>query len=206
MKKIVGEFKKFITRGNIVDMAVGVIIGSAFTAIVTALTNSILKPLINGVLYLIMGRGDATNIYTFLVVEKDAVSGAIDLTKSIYIDWGAFINAFINFLLIAIVLFTIIKIINVVKEKNMLIQEEMENAFKKHEIVKEMKEKGIDCKKKGAVKKYLKDKKELAKKTAEEDAKKKAEEAKLHSTEGLLEQIKNLLEEQNKALKEKQAK
>ena len=98
MKKIAGEFKKFITRGNIVDMAVGVIVGSAFTAIVTALTNSILKPLINGILYLIMGKGDATNIYTFLVVEKDAVSGAIDLTKSIYIDWGAFINAFINFI------------------------------------------------------------------------------------------------------------
>lgn len=206
MKKIAGEFKKFITRGNIVDMAVGVIVGSAFTAIVTALTNSILKPLINGILYLIMGKGDATNIYTFLVVEKDAVSGAIDLTKSIYIDWGAFINAFINFILIALVLFTIVKIINVVKEKNMLIQEEMENAFKKNEIVKEMKEKGVDCKKKGAIKKYLKDKKELAKKTAEEDAKKKAEEAKLHSTEGLLEQIKTLLEEQNKALKEKQAK
>ena len=203
MKKIVGEFKKFITRGNIVDMAVGVIIGSAFTAIVTALTNSILKPLINGVLYLIMGRGDATNIYTFLVVEKDAVSGAIDLTKSIYIDWGAFINAFINFLLIAIVLFTIIKIINVVKEKNMLIQEEMENAFKKNEIKKEMKEKGIDCKKKGAIKKYIKDKKEQAKLKAEEDAKKTAEEAKLHSTEGLLEQIKTLLEEQNKKLENK---
>lgn len=202
MKKIVGEFKKFITRGNIVDMAVGVIIGSAFTAIVTALTNSILKPLINGILYLIMGSGDATNIYTFLVPAYDA-EDHIDLTKSIYIDWGAFINAFINFLLIAIVLFTIIKIINVVKEKNMLIQEEMENAFKKNEIKKEMKEKGIDCKKKGAIKKYIKDKKEQVKLKAEEDAKKTAEEAKLHSTEGLLEQIKALLEEQNKKLENK---
>ena len=203
MKKIVEEFKKFITRGNIVDMAVGVIIGSAFTAIVTALTNNVLKPLINAILYLIVGKGEATNIYTFFVTELDS-EGKIDLAKSIYIDWGAFINAFINFLLIAVVLFAIIKIFNMVKEKNSLFQEEMGNVFKKNQIKKEMKEKGLDCKKKGAVKQYIIEKKETAKKKAEEDAKKAEQEAKLHSTEGLLEQIKALLEEQNKTLKEKQ--
>ena len=65
--KIIGEFKKFITRGNIVDMAVGVIVGSAFTGIVNGLSNFILKPLINALLYLVMGGGSAENIYTVIV-------------------------------------------------------------------------------------------------------------------------------------------
>ena len=55
MKKFFQEFKKFITRGNIVDMSVGVIVGGAFTAIVNGLTNNILKPLINGLISLILG-------------------------------------------------------------------------------------------------------------------------------------------------------
>ena len=55
MKKFFGEFKTFITRGNVLDMAVGVIVGSAFTAIVTALTKNILQPLINWIIYLISG-------------------------------------------------------------------------------------------------------------------------------------------------------
>ena len=70
MKKFFEEFKKFITRGNIVDMAVGVIVGSAFTAIVTALTNSIIKPFINWILAMITGGGDLSSIFTFLKKEK----------------------------------------------------------------------------------------------------------------------------------------
>lgn len=57
MKKFFGEFKAFITRGNVLDMAVGVIVGSAFTAIVTALSNNILKPIINWILALCLGTG-----------------------------------------------------------------------------------------------------------------------------------------------------
>ena len=120
MKKFFGEFKKFITRGNVVDMAVGVIIGGAFTAIVTALTNQILMPIINWVLFAITGGKGFENIYTFLqtTYETDAATGekVIDLAKSIYIDWGAFITAIINFLLIAIVLFCIVKLINGVRD------------------------------------------------------------------------------------------
>ena len=59
MKKFFGEFKKFITRGNIVDMAVGVTVGSAFTAIVNGLTNHVLKPLINYVLMVLLGKDAA---------------------------------------------------------------------------------------------------------------------------------------------------
>ena len=71
MKKFFEEFKKFITRGNVVDMAVGVIVGSAFTAIVNGLSNFVLKPIINWLLALILGKDSLSNIHTFLIkVEK----------------------------------------------------------------------------------------------------------------------------------------
>ncbi len=112
------EFKTFITRGNVVDLAVGMIIGAAFTAIVTALVNNIFKPLINCIP---MGDLAGGGLITMLVpknaagVEVEFGSKAIDLTKSVYIDWGAFIMAIINFLLTAIVLFAIIKVINTLR-------------------------------------------------------------------------------------------
>lgn len=124
MKKFMQEFKTFISRGNVMDMAVGTIIGSAFTAIVTALSSGILKPLINFVIYLCCG-GDSdalSKMYTVLgeaVYTTDADGNSIlDLTNTIYIDWGAFISAIINFLLIAIVLFCIVKAFNRVRENN----------------------------------------------------------------------------------------
>jgi len=124
MKKFFSEFKTFISRGNVMDLAVGMIIGSAFTAIVTALTNGILKPLINWVIYLISGgEGGVEKMYTFLVTQHttEVVDGVettvIDLANSIYIDWGAFLSAIINFVLIALVLFIIVKAMNKVKEE-----------------------------------------------------------------------------------------
>lgn len=108
MKKFFRDFKAFISRGNVMDLAVGMIIGTAFTAIVTALSEGILKPLINYVLALIFGEGAMTESFTFLKQVFDD-TGAIDLANSIYIDWGGVINAVINFLLIALVLFVILK-------------------------------------------------------------------------------------------------
>ena len=127
-KKIPGlgllkEFKDFITRGNVVDLAVGMIIGAAFTAIVTALVTNIFQPLINSI-----PIGDGVSGLITMLVGKNAegvvvynygwVAGVqeIDLTQSIYINWGAFIMAIINFLLVAAVLFGIIKIINTLKK------------------------------------------------------------------------------------------
>ena len=103
MKKFFGEFKKFITRGNVLDMAVGVIVGGAFTAIVNGLSNNILKPLINFLLAKILGKDALTEVYTFLGDKVYLEDGTIDLANCIYIDWGAFINAIINFLIVAIV-------------------------------------------------------------------------------------------------------
>ena len=106
------EFREFIARGNILDMAVGIIIGGAFTAIVNALCNNILKPVINKILALIFGADSLTGIYTFLstaYTTDETGAQVIDLVNSIYIDWGTFINAVINFILTALVLFLIIK-------------------------------------------------------------------------------------------------
>ncbi len=116
MKKLIEEFKTFIKRGNVLDMAVGIIIGGAFTAIVNALSNGILKPLINWVISLVVGgNGSLENVYTFLK-KTLGEDGTINLTNSIYIDWGAFVSAIINFLLIAIVVFFIVKTINKASE------------------------------------------------------------------------------------------
>ena len=99
MKKFFNDFKKFISRGNIVDMAVGVIIGSAFSAIVTAFTNKIIMPFIN----LLLSIGGTNGLETAYTVLKAVYleDGTLDLNKSIYIDWGAFITAIINFFIIA---------------------------------------------------------------------------------------------------------
>lgn len=116
MKKFFKEFKAFISRGNILDMAVGVIIGGAFSAIVTAFTNKIIMPIVNWVLMAIAGGEGLSSAYTFLKVVPqvdeagDAIAGTIDLANSIYIDWGAFITAILDFLIIALTLFIILKI------------------------------------------------------------------------------------------------
>lgn len=141
MKKFFKEFKTFISRGNVMDMAVGMIIGAAFTAIVTALSNGILKPLINALIYVICG-GDADaleKMYTILVPVKtmgeDGVE-VLDLANSIYIDWGAFISAIINFLLVAIVLFCILKMFNKARELGDAASKSMkkESPFTKDEL------------------------------------------------------------------------
>lgn len=98
------------------DLAVGVIIGSAFTAIVTALTEHILKPIINFILAVIFGSTSLSGIYTVLK-RVNLQDGTLDLENSIYIDWGSVINAVINFLLIAFVLFLIVKAVNSSKKR-----------------------------------------------------------------------------------------
>ena len=172
MKKFFAEFKKFITRGNVLDMAVGVIVGGAFTAIVNALSNNILKPIINWVLALILGKDSLSELFTFLVRTEvtNAETGevTVDLANSIYIDWGAFINAIINFLLIALVLFSIVRFINKVKAVD-IVDDRLTKEDKKL-----LKSKGIRITDKEAVAAYLAEK---AAKAAEEKAKADAEAA-----------------------------
>lgn len=171
MKKFFEEFKKFISRGNVMDMAVGTIIGAAFTAIVTALSNGILKPVINMVLYYCFGgNSDALDkMYTVLVKVYKVEDGkqVLDLANSILIDWGAFISAIINFLLVAFVLFLIIKTFNNIKDG----AEMSKNIDSRIEFKKS---KGIKLTKKEQA--YLV-KKQAALEAAEAEAKKKEEEA-----------------------------
>ena len=166
MKKLFADFKKFITRGNVIDMAVGVIIGSAFSTIVTSLTNKIIMPLINA---LLAGGNGLESAYTFLK-EVRLEDGSIDLTNSIYIDWGAFITAIINFLLIAIVLFTIIKVVSKSRE----VLENLSKTVSKKTLSKEerkiLKARGVDIKNREValieIEKYYTEEKEKAEQEA----------------------------------------
>lgn len=210
MKKLIAEFKTFITRGNVIDLATGMIIGSAFTAIVNALSKQIIQPLINWFIFIVSGGESLEKTYTMLVTnyttETSIVEGVeistpvIDYTTSIYIDWGALISAIINFILIAIVLFAIIKFFNnyrkAVTETRENFKKNLEKATLSKEEKAELKAAGIKIKDKEAVKAYFAEKaaKEEAQKLAEEEAKKIAEEeAKANSTEALLKDIKNIL-------------
>ncbi|MBE6668291.1 MAG: large conductance mechanosensitive channel protein MscL [Ruminococcaceae bacterium] len=126
------DFKTFITRGNVLDMAVGVIVGGAFTAIINALSTNVLKPCINWVLAKTLGKDSLSEIFTFLskaYKTDEAGMSVVDLENSIYIDWGAFINAIINFLLIALTLFIIVRTIN--KIRNRMDAKELEEAAAK---------------------------------------------------------------------------
>ena len=201
MKQFFTEFKKFITRGNVVDMAVGVIVGSSFTAIVNGLSNNILKPLINWLLALIFGKDSLSEIYTFLSRVNDA-EGNVDLSQSIYIDWGAFINAVINFFIVAFVLFCIVKIVNKFREENKEAREKLKKAKLTKEQKKELKEKGIKITDRDAVKAYFDEKeKKAAEEKAAADAAAAAaaaEAARLEreanpTTEDLLKEIRDLL-------------
>ena len=171
MKKIVAEFKKFVMRGNIVDMAVGVIVGSAFTAIVNALSNNILKPIINYLLTLIFDAKSLNEVYTFLGDPViNAETGEIDLTQSIYIDWGAFINAVINFFLVALVLFSIVKIVNVIRDGQRRLVEEIFDDVPTRADLKEMRKRKIKINDDN-VEAFLKEKKQrLEEKAAKEKA------------------------------------
>ncbi len=204
MKNFFGEFKKFITRGNVLDMAVGVIVGGAFTAIVNGLSNFVLKPIINWLLALIMGQGSLENIVTFLgepayKLDADGVTQVIDMANSFYIDWGSLINAIINFFLIAFVLFTIVKVINKVKEDNQKMKSEFKKKTLDKEERKELKAAGISLKDKEAIKAYFEKKEAEEKAKAEEEARRIEEQAKADrlanpTVEDLLKDIKALLQ------------
>lgn len=213
MKKFFADFKKFISRGNIMDMAVGVIIGGAFSAIVTALTNKIIMPLINFLLAL--GGSGLDSAYTFLKIayQTDANgefvldslgNQVIDLANSIYIDWGAFITAVIDFFLIALVLFLILKAVMKSSEMFRNTTASLQKGRLTKEEKAELAERGIDKKDKAAVQAYREEKAQAAEQAKlEEEAKKKAEEEEKYrnSTEGLLKEILTTLKEENKEVK-----
>ena len=119
------EFREFILRGNVMDLAVGVIIGSAFTAIVTSLVKNLINPLIG----FFLGRIDLSNL-VFKVGDAT-------------FRYGAFLNSVINFLIIALVVFLLMKSINTVMEKAAALAKSEEDAKEAEEEEKEATETGL---------------------------------------------------------------
>ena len=110
---MIQEFKDFIAKGNVMDMAVGIIIGAAFTAIVTSLVGDLINPIIG----LVSGGMDFTNKYAVLagtVPAGASLADARDAGASVF-AYGSFIMAVINFLIIAFVVFMLVKMVNRVK-------------------------------------------------------------------------------------------
>ena len=114
-KGFIEEFKAFVLKGNVMDMAVGVIIGTAFASIVTALTDDFINPLINGI-------GGAE------------VAGQIKIYGGQYLNWGHFVTAVINFLIMAFVLFIMLKFVNGLLALGKKKEEEKEEAKKSAEL------------------------------------------------------------------------
>lgn len=103
------EFKEFISRGNVVDLAVGVIIGAAFSKIVTSLVEQVVMPPIG----LLLGKVDFSNLEWVLVAENPAT----EEIEKVAIQYGAFINTLIQFLIVAFVIFLVVKAINKLRRK-----------------------------------------------------------------------------------------
>ena len=121
---IFAEFKKFIMRGNVIDMATGVIVAGAFTKIITALTNNVFLPLVN---YLVSLATDGESVLLISILNNkpyflEAVDETGEVIKTvnpecIFIDWGIVVEAIVNFILIAAIIFIIVKIINATHAK-----------------------------------------------------------------------------------------
>ena len=121
MKGFVSEFKDFVLRGNVMDMAIGVIIGGAFQGIVTALTTDFINPLINGI-------GGAK------------VGGTIKIYGGQVIKYGDFITAVINFLIMAFVLFLLLKFVNKLTSVGKKKEEEVAAKSEEVELLEEIRD------------------------------------------------------------------
>lgn len=158
MKKLFSEFKTFINKGNALSLAIGVILGAAFTSIVTTINTKIISPLIG----LLLGDADLSNsLVTVLKSTTDAETGEVIITNAIY--WGTLIQAVIDFLLTAIILFAIFKIAS--KVSNTMKKMQDRETIIAYKVEKKIK---LTKKEKAFLEKLNKEKEEKAKKEAEE--------------------------------------
>lgn len=112
MKKFFAEFKKFALKGNMIDLAVGVIVGGAFNGLVTSLVNDIIMP----VLSLFTGKLDFANWFVALDGETYATIEAAKEAGAATLNYGNFISGIINFIIMAFVVFMLVKAINKLKK------------------------------------------------------------------------------------------
>lgn len=112
-RKMLTEFREFAMKGNVVDLAVGVIIGAAFGAIVTSLVGDVIMPLIGAV----TGGLDFSNYFTGLSKAVTATNLADAKKQGAVLAWGNFLTLTINFIIVAFVLFLVIRAMNTLKRK-----------------------------------------------------------------------------------------
>lgn len=107
MKKFFGEFKEFITKGNVMDMAVGSIIGLSFKDLVTSFTNDIISPILG-----LFGGVDFSDMKWVIGTKEvtDATTGAVTVVEN-SINYGAFVTGVINFIIMALVIFCMVKLV-----------------------------------------------------------------------------------------------
>lgn len=137
MAALFDEFKQFIARGNVFDMAVGIIIGAAFTTIVNSLVGDILMPIIG----MITSGVDFSNLFVTLDGNSYSTLKAAQDAGATIITYGVFINAIINFLIVAFVIFMLMKQVNKLKKQaeaapavtpeDVLLLREIRDALKK---------------------------------------------------------------------------
>jgi len=123
---MIKEFKDFIAKGNVMDMAVGIIIGAAFTAIVKSMVGDLINPIVG----LFLGGVDFTNLYVVLsgeVAPGASLEAAREAGAAVF-AYGAFIMAVINFLIIAFVVFMLVRYVNKVKDMAEREEEVVEEA------------------------------------------------------------------------------
>ena len=138
---IFGEFREFIKRGNVLDMAVGVVIGGAFSAIVTSIVNDIIMPLVS----LLTGGLDFSNWFIALDGNKYETLEAATTAGAATLNYGNLISVVINFLIVAFCIFLVVKAMNKFKKKEeekpaeapkksdeVLLLEEIRDLMKKH--------------------------------------------------------------------------
>jgi large conductance mechanosensitive channel len=111
----VGEFKAFLLRGSVVDLAVGLVVGAAFTAIVGSAVEDLLNPLIG----LATGGVDFTNHFTVLAGERKETLAATRQAGAAVLAWGNFINAVIKFLIVGFAVFWVVKALSKLKLREM---------------------------------------------------------------------------------------
>ena len=109
MKKFFGEFKEFISRGNVIDMAIGVVVGAAFKSIVDSLVNDIIMPVVGWLI------GDMDFADLAIVLSTKTVEDGTEVVTAL--SYGKFINAIISFLIIAFCLFIVVKVVNKLRRK-----------------------------------------------------------------------------------------
>ena len=145
MKKFFEDFKKFITRGNVLDMAVGVIVGGAFSTIVNTLNKNILMPVVNWALSHIPGM--SSGLYTILpnsILAEAGTTDAVTLgpdglsyTVLNYIDWSSLVEAILNFFFIALTLFIIVRVFTYLGEKRRKLEELAKKEFEEEQVAPE---------------------------------------------------------------------